>query len=117
MQNSVWATQTHYRPPRVVIYKHGQGRHTPWYSASTRDVGHSASIYLITLLGSFLYDKKKIENVSQQMCSPHIVVFALGGLFLQKICCPDGAVYGHTCMCLFLRNKEKLEPRKTTLLK
>lgn len=62
MQNSVWATQTHYRPcssPRGAIYKHGQGRHTQWYSGSTRDLGRSASNYLIRLLGSFLYDKIK----------------------------------------------------------
>lgn len=43
--------------PQVVIYKHGQGRHTSRYSGIIKDVGRLTGNDLIMLIGSFCMTK------------------------------------------------------------
>lgn len=71
--------------PRVVIYKHGQGCHTPQYSGSTRNAGRSASNYLIMFLGSFLYVKIKNAECIKTDVSSHSGVCPWGLVFVKDL--------------------------------
>lgn len=110
---TVWATPTHLSSlfiPRVVIYKHRQGRHTQYCSGSTRNVGRSAINYLMTFLNSFLYVKikyGKCVTLTTAMQSSHSGVCTLYILI--------ALLNVWACMCLCMRNKEKLMLRKTVV--